>query len=99
MSKPTYDELQAHAQAFYDALMRSENIGKSSKEMISGIWSCMNTPAACLAQVRADAGRAGFVAGACALETIQILASDESIEDLADDYSDRILQGGQKNAE
>lgn len=59
-----------------------------------GEYDCTATPAACLAQVRADAGRAGFIAGARALETIQILASDESIFELADDYAERIRQGG-----
>jgi hypothetical protein len=44
-------------------------------------------------QVKAEAGRAGFIAGADAVETIQMLASDESIESMADQYAERIKQG------
>jgi hypothetical protein len=71
-----------------------EAIGKIFSVMRDGYLAANQSPAACLAQVRADAGRAGFIAGAHALETIQILASDESIFELADDYAERIRQGG-----
>ncbi len=89
------EALAAHAQAFYDALMRSENISKSSKEMISGIWSCMNTPASCLADVRAEAGRAGFVAGVdyCS-DYIDGYYAGIDYDKPADDYANHIRQGG-----
>jgi len=45
-----------------------------------------STPAACLAQVRAEAGRAGFIAGT------KLLMGDR--ETNADDYAKRLLSGG-----
>jgi hypothetical protein len=51
-------------------------------------------PAACLAQVRADAGRAGFVAGyhKMHIEFVGSVAPTGSAEQLADQYAERIRQ-------
>jgi hypothetical protein len=65
------------------------------QEMLS---ATLSTPAACLAQVRAEAGRAGFVAGAewwakCELE--DTLHLDE--QSAANQYAESIRQGGADN--
>lgn len=48
-----------------------------------------------LAEIRAEAGRAGYLLGADAAESIQMLGSDESIESMADEYAESIRQGGE----
>ncbi len=53
------------------------------------------TPQQCLNEIRAEAARAGFIAGADAIETIQMLGSSESITDLADAYAAKVRQGGE----
>ncbi len=104
--KPTYEELAAQVEALRRSILKAYNhqlnVGYDNRRGVSEVFSLLGdafllaqaTPAACLAQVRADAGRAGFIAGAETLETIQILASDESILELADDYAERIRQSG-----
>jgi hypothetical protein len=56
----------------------------------------METPATCIAQVRADAGRAGFVAGyhKMHIEFVGSIAPAGSAEHAAYQYAERIKQGG-----
>ena len=54
------------------------------------------TPAACLAQVKADAGRAGYVDGyeKCFREVYGTKPNADSVDEYADSYAERIKQGG-----
>ncbi len=65
------------------------------KEMMKALNRDLDpSEARCMREVRAEAGRAGFIAGADAIETIQMLGSSESITDLADAYAAKVRQGG-----
>jgi len=100
------DALSAQVEVLRRSILKAYNhqlnVGYDNQRGVSEVFSLLGdafllaqaTPTACLAQVRAEAGRAGFIAGARALETIQILASGESIGDLAEAYAERIQQGG-----
>jgi hypothetical protein len=59
-----------------------------AKTLIAFIRAVDATPAACLAQVKADAGRAGFVAGVKYTDRFV----SESDRDAADRYAERIRQ-------
>ena len=48
-----------------------------------------------IAEIRAEAGRAGFVAGADALEVAQIIGFDFDVETSADEYAATVRQGGE----
>lgn len=53
------------------------------------------TPAACLAQVRADAGRAGFIAGVeCCSDYLDSYYADIDFTKHADAHTEAIRQGG-----
>ena len=52
------------------------------------------TPTQCLNQIKADAGRAGFVAGVSFRESDKWLSKNEICQD-ADQYAERIRQGGE----
>lgn len=52
-----------------------------------------STPAACLAQVRADAGRAGFVTGANSMKLAFQYGGTYNTEDKANQYHASILAG------
>lgn len=53
------------------------------------------TPQQCLAEIKAEAGRAGFIAGyhKMHIEFVGSLASSEGAEFAADQYADKIRQG------
>jgi hypothetical protein len=65
-----------------------------AKTLIAFIEAADATPAACLAQVRADAGRAGFVAGYSSGFADRSLKRSFSPEWHASGYANRVRQGG-----
>lgn len=92
------DALAAHNQALVSVLGRMVarfEMHHASSELIKRAIHVIDaTPQQCLAEIRAEAARAGFIAGADAIETIQMLGSSESITDLADEYAAKVRQGG-----
>jgi hypothetical protein len=66
-----------------------------AKTLIAFIRAVDATPTACLAQVKAEAGRAGFIAGyhKMHIEFVGSIAPAGSAEHAADQYADRIKQG------
>jgi predicted nuclease with TOPRIM domain len=66
-------------------------------EQIDEMEHLLATPAACLAQVRADAGRAGFVAGTeCCSDYLDTYYADIDFTRHADQYAESIRQGNPK---
>jgi hypothetical protein len=56
------------------------------------------TPEQCLNQIKAEAGRAGFVAGyeKCWRESYGTKPNTDSVDEYADSYANRVQQGGAK---
>lgn len=100
MSKPTYDELQAQVEVLQSWLRQAAELvnldgGTAIDWLIDNHQAMLSAtkeiPSACLAQVRAEAGRAGFVAGYEAGHTYRFANIGD---DLADEYADQVRQGG-----
>lgn len=94
---PTYQELAAQVEALRAALSSQLNdcINFDGGKLTDVIMEhsskvLMSTPQNHLRQVRADAGRDGFIAGGLAWGA---LGHADIAESLADDYFDRIMQG------
>jgi hypothetical protein len=95
------DALAAQVEALKDAANSAYCHWNSSSDVFGGmkrlIAAVEATPAQCLADVRAEAGRAGFIAGC---ELIIDLVSDGSNTGAykfhADEYAKKIRQGGAK---
>jgi len=106
MSKPTYDELQAQVEVLRRSVLKAYNhqlnVGYDNQRGVSEVFSLLGdafllaqaTPTACLAQVRADAGRAGFVAGYSSGFADRSLKRSFSPEWHASGYANRVRQGG-----
>ncbi len=101
--KPTYEELQAQVEVLQDAAikicLRLDADGVSTYGIADDVESLQEvvnkTPATCLAQVKAEAGRAGFIAGyhKMHIEFVGSIAPAGSAEHAADQYAERIKQG------
>lgn len=94
--KAERDALAAQLESFVDVLMNSENINKSTKELISGIWSCRATPQRCLRDVQAEAGRKGFIECSTRWNLCNAFGEfvlPEEIEAVADEYAATVRQG------
>jgi len=102
--KPTYEELQAQVEnLWYVAKELSGMIGEYRGCQENSLRQAMfdfnerlrprirATPAACLAQVKADAGRAGFIA--CGQWVDGEDDGRHTIAEAADQYAERIRQG------
>lgn len=80
--------LRKPLQSMVELMDCGDESGAGSKWHAEATTALSATPTACLAQVRAEAGRAGFIAGT------KLLMGDR--ETNADQYAKRILQGGTK---
>ena len=91
--KPTYEELAAQVDVLQNAILES-NRYLVSKMPADFQWPAfLNSPTACLAQVRAEAGRAGFIAG------YELCNGDNKFishnyNGFAEKYAETIRQGG-----
>jgi hypothetical protein len=97
MSKPTYEELAAQVEVLRTQITKAREYLSHVDVNSAGVMldvALESTPAACLAQVRADAGRAGYAE--CALD-FGLCSTDEqrvNIVKQADAYAESIRQGG-----
>jgi hypothetical protein len=102
MNKPTYEELAAQVEVLkyhINRVIQASACNTGNEPSLSCFHRALDeahdafraTPAACLAQVKADAGRAGFIEGAvCARHPIKPNAVE--IKQSADQYAERILK-------
>ena len=90
--KPTYEELQAQVEILKGVMQSMADAHLEDGETEAAEQFLIHiraTPAACLAQVKAEAGRSGFVAGYGA--GLDCRFTNIGVE-LADEYAERIRQ-------
>jgi len=103
MSNPTYEELAAQVEVLKQVF--SELVGNAntdanefsqviiSKIDFDAVHKCFeSTPAVCLAQVRADAGRAGYIAGTKHSDNVFFFDATPDINIAAKEYAECIRQ-------
>lgn len=103
MHKPTYEELAAQVEVLSTwlkvcASLVNQDAGTAVDWLIENHAdmesAAESAPAACLAQVRAEAGRKGFIAGyhKMHIELVGSTAPSGSAEHAASQYANRIRQ-------
>jgi len=100
MTKPTYEELAAQVEVLKNMLIHGYKLDLQIRGVdelnipafLLNFEKELPTPAACLAQVRVEAGRAGYVA-AC-LSWMGLKSEEGMVFSDADRYAERIRQGG-----
>lgn len=96
------DELRVKSKALVEQAERTLDFDIGNHHALKGTAYALDnaldaTPAACLAHVRAEAGRAGFVAGTeCCSDYLDTYYADIDFTRHADQYAELIRQGGTK---
>jgi hypothetical protein len=98
--KAELDALVAQVEALKDAANFAYCNWRSSSDALGGMRRLVDavdsTPAQCLAEIRAEAGRAGYLQAIYDYEQIFEIDCNMTPENAADKYADKIRQGGVK---